>query len=177
MHTLQLLLVEANSHQGARETVSDALSSGQPSWSDWHEATGDTENSFAGRWVGGELLGERAFQDTLRYTDDYETAEKVISEFSKYRYDEISNLRQKIYSSDNKNILFEYNYDHEATWEATSGMDLYYVRKLVELLYGTWISDSGVFDISTWDTNLAEFRKRIDTNPEKQFLVLVDFHH
>ena len=55
-------------------------------------------------------------------------------------------------------------------------MPLYYAKKLTELLSGEWTSDSAIYDLETWDTNLADFRKRVDSNPEKQFLVLVDFH-
>jgi len=72
--------------------------------------------------------------------------------------------------------LFSHNYDHEAEWSVPDSMPLYYAKKLSELLSGEWVSDSAIYDLEMWDTNLSEFRKRIDANPENQFLVLVDFH-
>ena len=55
-------------------------------------------------------------------------------------------------------------------------MPLYYAKKLAELLSGVWTYDSAIYDLESWDTNLADFRQRVDKRPERQFLVLVDFH-
>jgi hypothetical protein len=56
-------------------------------------------------------------------------------------------------------------------------MPLYYARKLTELLSDVWTPDTAIYDLDTWSANLSYFRKRLDTEPEKQFLVLVDFHY
>jgi hypothetical protein len=170
------MLVIANTHAEAREYVYSKFSDGEPKWSDWNEVQSNTGTTFAGRWENDNVFGEKAELDTLRYSDDPETAEKAIAIYLKHRYADIDNYRQKLYDEGKQDILFSHNYDHEAEWSAPDSMPLYYAKKLTELLNGEWVSDSAIYDLVAWDTNLVEFRKRIDTAPEKQFLVLVDFH-
>lgn len=157
--------------------VHDHFSGGDPRWSDWNEASGGSSKStYAGRWAGENIFGEKADNDTLRYSDDPETADNAISMYLKHRYTDIDRYREQLYADGKQDILFSYNYDHEKDWSAPDEMPLYYAKKLAELLSGEWTSDSAVYDLSTWDTNLSDFRKRVDTDPERQFLVLVDFH-
>jgi hypothetical protein len=170
------MLVIADTHEQAKAIVFDKFSDGEPKWSDWNEVQSNTATSFAGRWISENVLGEKSNEDTLRYSDDPETAEKAIAIYLKHRYTDIDNYRQKLYSEGKQDILFSHNYDHENEWSAPDSMPLYYAKKLAELLNGEWVSDSAIYDLETWDTNLLEFRKRIDADPEKQFLVLVDFH-
>ena len=170
------MLVIADSHEDARREVANKFSDGEPKWSDWNEVSTNYATTFAGRWAGENILGEKAWFDTLRYSDDPETAEKVIAIYLKHRYADIDSYRQRLYDEGKQDILFSYNYDHEAEWSALDSMPLYYARKLAELLGGDWTPDSAIYDLVSWETNLLEFRKRVDTAPEKQFLVLVDFH-
>lgn len=170
------MLVIADSHEDARREVADKFSDSEPKWSDWNEVSTNYAMTFAGRWAGENILGEKADNDTLRYSDDPETAEKAITIYLKHRYADIDAYRQKLYAEGKEDILFSHNYDHEAEWSAPDSMPLYYAKKLAELLNGEWTADSAIYDLASWDTNLAEFRKRVDSNPEKQFLVLVDFH-
>ena len=170
------MLVIADSHEDARREVANKFSDGEPKWSDWNEVSTNYAMTFAGRWAGENILGEKAWFDTLRYSDDPETADNAISMYLKHRYTDIDRYREQLYADGKQDILFSYNYDHEKDWSAPDEMPLYYAKKLAELLSGEWTSDSAVYDLSTWDTNLSDFRKRVDTDPEKQFLVLVDFH-
>jgi len=75
--------------------------------------------------------------------------------------------------------LFSTNYDHEAEMYGGGAdiMSLYYAKTLVELLGEDWNHHSSIYDLTDYSTNLYAFRKRVDREPEKQFLVLVDFHH
>jgi hypothetical protein len=170
------MLIEADTHAEARAYVYNKFSEGDPRWSDWNEVQSNSEVSFAGRWESENLFGEKSEHDTLRYSDDPETAESVIATYLKHRYTDIDNYRQKLYADGKQDILFSYNYDHEAEWSFPESMPLYYAKKLAELLNGEWVSDSAIYDLETWETNLTSFRQRIDSNPDRQFLVLVDFH-
>ena len=154
----------------------EQFNSGEPRWSDWNEVSSNYHTTYAGRWAGESVLGEKANNDTLRYSDDPETAEKVIAIYLKHRYADIDNYRQKLYADGKQDILFSHNYDHEAEWSAPESMPLYYAKKLAELLNGEWTPDSAIYDLMSWETNLLEFRKRVDNNPDNQYLVLVDFH-
>ena len=170
------MLVVANTHEQARGIVADKFSEDEPRWSDWCEVSSNTSISFAGRWESENILGTQAELDTLCYADDPETAEQAITAYLKHRYMDIDQYRKKLYDEGKQDILFSHNYDHEAEWSRTDDMPLYYAKKLTELLSGEWTSDSAIYDLETWDTNLADFRKRVDNSPQHQFLVLVDFH-
>jgi len=168
----------AETHEEARSLVIDRLSDSEPRWSDWNEASGGNPmNSLAGRWAGENILGEKADNDTLRYSDDPETAEKAISTYIKHRYKDIEDYRNKLYQEGKQDILFSYNYDPEKSkWEPDQEMPLYYAKKLAELLNEVWTADSAIYDLEDWTTELTTSRSRIEIAPEKQFLVLVDFH-
>jgi hypothetical protein len=57
------------------------------------------------------------------------------------------------------------------------GMKGYYLRKIGSLLADYWTSDSAVYDLEAGTSNLAYLTERTVTNPKKQFMVAVDFHH
>lgn len=114
--------------------------------------------------------------DTLRYSDDPETAEKVLLHFLKLRFNEIEGFRENLHKEGKSDILFSYNYDAENS-DYLYPYPLYIASRLCSLLADEWTPDSAIYDLEDWTGNLSEFRKRVETNPEKQFLVLVDFHY
>jgi hypothetical protein len=57
------------------------------------------------------------------------------------------------------------------------GMKGYYLRRIGSLLADYWTSDSAVYDLEAGTSNLAYLTERTATNPKKQFMVAVDFHH
>lgn len=149
-------------------------------WSDWHEATFDSvENlNFAGRWTGNIFVNDPQNEVTelnhLRWSDDPELGDVVIQRFIDYRMDEIAQLRKTI--SDKSTDLLTFSYD-PLIQDFSKSMDIYYVKKLAELLGNDWIADSAFYDITAWDATLHYFTQRVKNNPEKQFLIPVDFHH
>lgn len=173
MHVVQIMLVEAEDALDALGTVSAHLSEGEPTWSDWHNAFG--QGSFAGRWKG-EYFGADNTLDVLCYGDDVALAEKAIAQALEYRTQEIANLRSRISEKGVDMMNVEYD-PYETSPISERSMALYYNYKLSQLLNDNWTSDSAIFDLVNWDTNLAGFRERVSKNPERQYLVVVDFHH
>jgi hypothetical protein len=179
MHTLQLLLVSAEDHEAARANVNNAIypdyAQTNANWSDWSEASENSGESFAGRWSSENRLGEKAENDTLRYSDDPDTADRIINEFLKDRADEIFRLRSELNSSPNKDALYTYDPDPMEYYKFPH--ELWTILSITNLLADRWTSNSGVYDVDDFTGSVANFYKKVDTDPTQVFLVLVDFHY
>lgn len=167
MHVAQIMLVQAEDVEDAMDAVRARLEE-NPSWSDWHNANyGDT---FAGRWEG-HFFGEENTNDTLRYSDDPALAENVIFDKLSARKLEMDELRQRVIKSGYDPLTADYD-PEVGKWN----MDAFALQRLIGLLEDDWNSDSAIYDLEDWTASLGSFRKRVADAPEKQFLVVVDFH-
>jgi hypothetical protein len=178
MHIVQLLLVTALTHEDARAHVHNAIypdySPTNAAWSDWSEADGTSE-TYAGRWALENRLGKKSIGDTLRYSDDPETADNVISKFLKDRADEIYNLRTILSNSEHKDAL--YNFDPDPMDHYRFPSELWTITGLANILSDQWTCNSGVYDVDDFTGSVANFYNKVEKNPDDQFLVLVDFHY
>lgn len=114
----------------------------------------------------------------LRFSDDPSLADEIIGRHLGYRQGEIESIK-KTFATDYASIdLMAYEYDpsNEPDFR-TTGMGLYYIKKLVALYANEWISETSIYDLDAWDANLKYFFERVKKSPEKQFLIPVDFHH
>lgn len=186
------MLVEADSPEDAFQKVANQLGEGEPRWSDWHEAGGDPSNlNFAGRWAGEvfmtpeQLKARSEKQDVdvsenpnyLRFSDDPNLADEVIERFISYRVNEIESIKKTLTTDHPTFDLISYVYDpYKEVDFRTTGMANYYAKKLVSLYGNDWTSDTAIYDLHSWDANLKDFFERVAKNPEKQFLIPVDFH-
>jgi hypothetical protein len=176
MHSIQLILIQADTAEEAFSLVADNLSEGEPRWSDWHTADESTASTldFAGRWSGDVFkdkeTDENKAPNYLRYSDDPALAERVISTFLEYRFSEMRECRDK--GAD----LASYSYDPYSK-RSGMGMDIYYAVKLAKLLNDEWTSDTAIYDLQDWTANLGYFIERVKKSPETQWLIPVDFHH
>lgn len=168
MHVAQVMLIQAEDVQDAMDLVRAKLEE-SPSWSDWHEAT-ISSDTFAGRWASA-FFGEKNTNDTLRYSDDPALAENVIFEQLSSRKMEMDMLRKRVSESGYDPMKVEYD-PESSGWD----MNAFSLARLIALLENDWNSDSAIYDLEDWTGSLAGFRKRVAEAPEKQFLVVVDFH-
>lgn len=166
MHVGQLLLVEAESHGEARDKVESVITHSEvptPSWSDWHE--------IGGRWA--DTFGKDKY--ILRYTENQKLAEERIQDWLAGRKAEMNRMLEEVKTFDL--AAYAETYDPEASPKyGDDSMKLYYLKKIVSVLDESWTSDSGVYDMETWTTNLKYFRERLAIAPEMQYIVVVDFH-
>lgn len=186
------MLVEANDAEQAFQEVANKLSEGEPRWSDWHEAGNDPSTlNFAGRWAGEifmtpeQLKARSEKQDVdvsenpnyLRFSDDPNLADEVIQRFISYRTNEIESIKKTISLLPTTIDLMDFDYDplKDVGW-ADAGMGLYYIKKLVSIYGNDWTSDTAIYDLHSWDASLKYFFERVAKNPERQFLIPVDFH-
>jgi hypothetical protein len=174
MHTVQLILITADSAEDAFNEVSNKLNSGynsedglSPTWSDWHHASPGETTSMAGRWAG-QVFGEGK-PDILCYDEDPELADSVIDRFVEYRLENILLNRSK--AVDLKSL------EHDPRAKSDFDMDLWATSKLAKLLDNEWTYESAIYDLEEWTGSLYYFGERIKAHPEKAWLVPVDFHH
>ena len=163
MHCVQLLFVEADTHQDAIDIVSSRLD--EADWSDWSEV--------GGRWSG--LFGEGE-PNAILYSNDPEKWDEMIKTFSEYRVAHMKESLAEIEKTGQSVGELINHYDPLAN-NFDLGMKGYYLRRIGSLLADYWTSDSAVYDLEAGTSNLAYLTERTVTNPKKQFMVAVDFHH
>jgi hypothetical protein len=187
------MLVEADNAVGAFQQVASKLDEGEPRWSDWHEAVNDPSiMNFAGRWSGEVFMTPEQLKardekqevdvsenpNYLRFSDDPNLADEVIQRFISYRMNEIESIKKTLATDYASIDLMSYLYDPNKEPDfRTTGMGLYYIKKLVSLYGNDWTSDTAIYDLEDWNASLTTFYKRVQNNPERQFLIPVDFHH
>lgn len=174
MHTGHIVLVEADSAEEAKSIVEGNLmpeeGSSWADWSDWCE--------LGGRWAD-EFEGEEDHA-VLCYDENPLLAEAKISKFLEFRMnfiaESIAEIEEKGF--DIVTALKMYNPEGNGTPAIfPDWLSLWKVRSALEVVDGVWTPKSFVYDMSYGSTSLEEFRKRCDSAPEKQFLVMVDFHY
>jgi hypothetical protein len=187
------MLVEADDAEQAFRIVSDRLSEGEPRWSDWHEAVNDPSiMNFAGRWAGEVFMTPEQLKardekqevdvsgnpNYLQFSDDPNLADEVIQRFISYRMNEIESIKKSLTTDFSTIDLMTFDYNpHSDPDFRTTGMGLYYIKKLVSIYSNEWTSDTAIYDLDSWNASLDYFYKRVQKNPERQFLIPVDFHH
>lgn len=190
MHTIQLMLVEAETPQDAFDYVESQLSEGEPRWSDWHNASNASSMNFAGRWehdlfltdeqkkqIEAGTLDKSEIPNHLCYADNQELADQVISQFLGWRKQA---LRENVpVGIADLNTLVD-NYDHaegSVKLGSSVSMELWKLGRLIDLLLEGWSSESAIYDLQYYTASLSHFYERCAKAPHKQFLIPVDFHH
>lgn len=185
------MLVEADSPEDAFREVEMLLEdSNNPRWSDWHNASGWEEKDFAGRWSGQifltpeqealleqDLLDKSTIPNHLCYADDPEMADHIVDRFLTYRKQAMRENVPAYGSEIDLGVLID-NYDPSAPFSVGGvGMDLWRLSKLFELLNNEWTYETAIYDLSSGTASLDFYHTRCKTQPQKQYLIPVDFHH
>lgn len=162
-HTGHILLVEADSIEDAISSVEGSVTyadTPNPDWSDWH--------AIGGRWddvVEGNALG---------YEGNEERFMEIINQFLDYRTGTMQNLLEQL---EKENHDFASAVDaYTANVKMTIGLSNWRAMRLAQLLENYWTSDSHVYDLEAYTAGLGYFYERLEKDPSRQFLVVVDFH-
>ena len=164
------MLVEAENAEEALDKVKSAITYSEtpyPAWSDWHE--------IGGRW-SGLFEGWEETRDVLCYAENPILAEDIIEKFTGYRTSTMKQYLSEI--NDAKFDLEKAVSEYEITGDSFGDKSKTYwrIRKLGELLADNWTYDTAIYDLDQHTANLRYFRERVKVEPQKQFLVPVDFH-
>jgi hypothetical protein len=163
MHCVQLIFIEADTHQEAIKSVEARLE--QADWSDWSQV--------GGRWEG--MYGDDEPTNALNYANDPEVFMKWVNTFSEYRN---SHMKEALTAFDKEGKSLEETIDdYDPRTNDFSSMGGYYLRRIGSILADYWVSDSSMYDLEAGTANLSYLMERISKDPKKQFAVIVDFHH
>ena len=157
MHTLHWVAVEADSIEEAEQEVLSQLLDREDNWWDWFD------DSIGGRWADEAK--------TLQGKDILAGLERV----KETRKAEIKSLLERTDLT-----MFEFyaeNYDGEDL-EGEDAMNLWRISAMAKVISGEWSCDSFFTDLLEYGTaNTGYLLKRLESEPEKQFLVPIDFHY
>jgi hypothetical protein len=163
MHCVQLIFIEADTHQEAIKSVEARLE--QADWSDWSQV--------GGRWEG--MYGDDEPTNALNYANDPEVFMKWVNTFSEYRN---SHMKEALTAFEKEGKSLEETIDdYDPRTNDFSSMGGYYLRRIGSILADYWVSDSSMYDLEAGTANLSYLMERISKDPKKQFAVIVDFHH
>ena len=174
MHVLQYIAVQADSKDEAFRTVKDTLESElgnyeapTNSWFDWFVTGG-------GRWNPNEGSQYDDTDQTMVISYDETPLEyrAMIDSMISNRIEEFGNYRK---SFDMKEI------DINAKLDTYTGVmqydfELYPLKKMIDMIQGTWDYNSYFYDMHHASTNPEHMYKAIDTGNKNWYAVPVDFH-
>ena len=158
MHIGHILLVEADSLDEAKAEVNHRIDGNYFGWSDWSE-------------IGGRFRDYYLDGDSLCYSDNPEKAEQAIATAEGYREECLERYIDKCV----ENGITITGLD--VPKNTRQSFDVYPLYKAAQIASGLNCEETYVYDITYSSQELDDFRKRVADNPEKQFLIVVDFHH
>jgi hypothetical protein len=162
MHVLHFIAVEADTPEEAVSIVETSLNDydegrGPFPWSDW--------SVVGGRW---EDEGK-----VHAYSDDPEKFNTFLERARQNRVDKIENLFLGI--EEVESII-----DYVRNWDGKTSeynLDLYRLRQAISIVEDKGKHDQYFYDLNEWTGDFKYVNQRCETDPTRQFLVLVDFHH
>lgn len=169
MHTLQYIAIQAEDKENAANIVNNLLEmecNPGSSWFDWFV-------------VGG---GRFADNEDSQYEDTHET---VISfEENQVMFDSTVYDCWEQQGKEFQELLTEYKQSETnllEMFEAYKGgieysMNLYPVKKMIDIMQGHWDYTTRLYDMTHWSTNTHHMNRSIADGNKNWFLVPIDFH-
>ena len=173
MHVLQYIAVVADSKDEAFRTVKDGLESelgndqfATNSWFDWFVAGG-------GRWNPNP---DSQYQDDqtmiISYEESPDEYREMVDKMITHRMEEFNSYRK---SHEERNVDINTKLD-SYKGIMTYDFELYYLKKMIDMIQGEWDMNSFFYDMNFASTNLEHMYKNIDLGNKNWYLVPVDFH-
>jgi hypothetical protein len=158
MHTLHWIAVEADNAEEAFSKVENQLLEYDNKWYDWFD------DKLGGRWASDEKCKIYQGKDIFIGLDIVKSNRKAEVERALEHID-LLEFESQIRSYDGSDVVTN---DYS--------MNLWRITKVAELVSGEWNSDSYFYDMDYGHGTMADLLKRIESDPDKQFLVPIDFH-
>jgi hypothetical protein len=163
MHVLQYIAVKANNSDEAMTLVEGGLQEelNANSWFDWFVIGG-------GRFVDGDPY-QSSPNHIVSFADDRQKFSDKLHEAINSRVSEFNFYRDTF---NKKGVDLESKLD-SYTGQMQYDFDLFPIARMIDMLQGTWNSDSFFFDITNQSTNSEHME---ETLGDSWYLVPVDFH-
>jgi hypothetical protein len=165
MHILHHIAVEATSSKSAFQLVKDFAE--DVDWSDWCVVGG-------GRW-SSKPGSEDTPQDVISYVKNKQRFTKAFELSRESRKSQMKYYLDGICGENEAMFMIEV-LKYMKTGDAPHSIRAYYFNQASSLLCGRYISDSFFYDLQENVTSFDYLLDRLINNPEKQYLVPVDFH-
>lgn len=158
MHTLHWIAIEADNAEEAFGKVQSNLLDNTGAWYDWFD------DILGGRWADNDWCKIYQGKDI----------EIGLSRVKDNRKSELEGILERIDLSEFEYLLSAYDGEDVVTHDYD--MNLWRIMKAVKLLSGEWTCDSYFYDITYGHATMKDLLKRIESDPDTQFLVPIDFH-
>ena len=159
MHTLHWIAVVAdNAEEAVAEVHYTLLNTESENWWDWFD------DSIGGRWADNDWCKIYQGKDIAIGLDHVKADRKA----------EVERALAHIDLSEFESQLS--GYDGEDVVTNDYSMNLWRITKVAEILSGGWNCDSYFYDMYYGHGTMGDLLKRLESDPDKQFLVPVDFH-
>ena len=180
MHTAILLAVHADDARSAVEEV-EQFNEYNAHWSDWNE--------HGGRWQ------HEIPNAVICYKDHPELFMETVKKFQNFRDKAIASLLEEIKDVSVKELVTEPKYrlltdgmrvhedpnakltEEEHQERLDNSLTLWRARRLLQLIENDFQPDQHFYDIAYHSANSWEMEKRCEAEPEKQFIVVWDYHY
>lgn len=169
MHTLQYIAIRSEDKEAAANSVKNLLEeelNPGHSWYDWFVVGG-------GRFADGE---DNQYEDThetvIAYADTPDLYNEVVAECMEKRGREFQELLTEFKQSETNLVNMFENYKGGIEFS----MDLYSVKKMIDIMQGAWDYTSRLYDIENWSTNTHHMNRSLADGNKDWFLVPIDFH-
>lgn len=174
MHVIQYVATKSDTPENAHSSVKQYLeahlgSEDYPSdvWYDWFITGG-------GRWASGD---DNQYNDS--YVDDVTHQsqpefQENIDKAKKFRKTEIQENLEAARKLDITKLLDSIDSDSEFNFGAA--IELYPIKKLYDISWGSWDHSSYFFDIENDTTSTKYMLEAIDKGDDDWYIVPVDFH-
>jgi len=174
MHTGIILVVEAEDADDAVAEVEN-FNEHNAHWSDW--------NCHGGRWADEVPNG------VMSYADNPALFMGVVDRFKSYSTNELDRLIQDVGDISIKELVTNPKYKfrrNEPVKDMTpeerdqyfnETLAMYRAKQLLKLADGDFTERAHFYDVKEYTTQDNYLLERIKENPNKQFLVVWDYHH
>jgi hypothetical protein len=169
LHTLQYIAIQSEDKESAANTVKNLLEeelNPGSSWYDWFVVGG-------GRFSPNP---EDQYDDTdetaISYADTPDIFNEKVAECLHKQGVEFQELLTEFKAS-GLDITDKFEkYDGGMDYS----MDLYPIKKMIDIMQGKWDYTTRIYDITSWSSNTTHMYKDIDSGNKNWFLIPVDFH-
>ena len=159
MHTLHWIAVVADNAEEAVAEVHDTLlNTESENWWDWFD------DSIGGRWAGNDWCKVYQGKDMVTGLERAKAARKE-EILSALKYIDLEKFESQLNG-----------YDGEDVVTGDYSMNLWSIKKVATVLSGEWHYDSHFYDMRYMHGTMTDLLERLESDPDKQFLVPVDFH-